>query len=344
MEETKSYKNINLNELRQSPEIVKKTAKIAMFVPRLIAKLSTKLVINPITKLYAGQDYEQVKTAAIDLTMQMQETEAQELKAQIDKGIQTLSDFKEDREYYIGNLAKYKAYQTYIEKLSKKYNKLVSSPKRLLVAKNYLEVMKAFKEKNKEIKQNAKLVQQIVDKYQERNDEVIAKRLEVKRLEEALAKAKSELNIATGALNNFKKENYEIISQLPGVMGEAVEQEVTQVESVENTIPEPVQVVEETPVLEETEVQTVQNNNELYNQEPNEIGSAPLKEPIQKTVEPTFKINNQPVQNTVSQMPEFNIANPMANLSQTDQDLLAQMGMFGSLTQTQNFEEPGKRL
>ena len=99
MEETKSYKNINLNELRQSPEIVKKSAKIAMFVPRLIAKLSTKLVINPITKIYSGSDYEQVKNAAVDLTMQMQEAEATELKEQINEGMQTLNDFKEDREY-----------------------------------------------------------------------------------------------------------------------------------------------------------------------------------------------------------------------------------------------------
>jgi len=316
MEETKSYKNINLNELRQSPEIVKKAAKVAMFVPRLISKLSTKLVLNPITKLYTGQDYEQVKTAAIDLTMQMQEAEAQEIKEQIDEGMQTLSDFKEDREYYIGNLAKYRAYQTYIENLSKKYNKLVSYPKRLLVAKNHLVVMKAFKEKNKEIKRNAKLIQQIVDSYQIKNDAVIAKKLEVKKLEEALAKARAELNVVTENLNSFKEENYEIISQLPVVTGEvAVANEPVHVE--ETPVVAPAEINLETP-----EVQMGENSGELVAQ-----------------VTPTEQV--KPVE---FDMPAFDVNNPVANLSQTDQDLLARMGYFGGFTQEQNIEEQGKTL
>lgn len=324
MEETKSYKNINLDELRQSPEIVKKAAKVAMFVPRLLAKLSTKLVINPITKIYSGSDYEQVKNAAVDLTMQMQEAEAVELKEQINEGVQTLNEFRDDREYFIGNIAKYRAYQTYIEKLSKKYNKVVSSPKRLLVAKNYLVVMKAFKEKNKEIKQNAKLVQQIVDNYQAKNDAVIAKKLEVKKLEEALAKAKSELTAATEELNNYKEENYDIISQIPVVMGEVVEQEVN----------EPVPTVEVEPVVtpvenvvETSEVKPVENSDELTEQElDNVVAGAPTP-----AVEPV-----KPVQ---SSMPEFDMNNPVVSLSPADQDLLAQMGYFGGFSQEQNLEQ-----
>lgn len=328
MEETKSYKNINLDELRQSPEIVKKAAKVAMFVPRLLAKLSTKLVINPITKIYSGSDYEQVKNAAVDLTMQMQEAEATELKEQIDTGVQTLTDFKEDREYYIGNLAKYRAYQTYIEKLSKKYNKVISSPKRLLVAKNYLVVMKAFKEKNKEIKKNAKLVQQIVDNYQAKNDAVIAKKLEVKKLEEALEKARTELNVATENLNSFKEENYDIISQIPSVMGEAVEQEVN----------EPVQTVEVEPVV--TPVENVVETPEVSAENTNEVAQ-PTQVEVTPVVPETPVETVQPVQ---SDMPTFDMNNPMANLSPADQDLLARMGYFGGLTSEPSLEEQGKSL
>lgn len=318
MEETKSYKNINLDELNQSPKIVKKAAKVAMFVPRLLAKLSTKLVINPITKIYSGSDYEQVKNAAVDLTMQMQEAEAVELKEQIDEGVKNLNDWKDDRDYYIGNLASYNSYQRTIEKLSKKRNKLMGSPKRLLVAKNYFVVMKAFKEKNKEIKQNAKLVQQIVDNYQAKNDAVIAKKLEVKKLEEALEKARTELTVATEELNNYKEENYDIISQIPVVMGEAVEQEIN----------EPVPTVEAEPVVTivspfaETPEISVKNTNEVIETTP--VVPEPTVEPV------------KPVQ---SSMPEFDMNNPMANLSQSDQDLLAQMGYFGGFSQEPNLEQ-----
>ena len=318
MEETKSYKNINLDELNQSPKIVKKAAKVAMFVPRLLAKLSTKLVINPITKIYSGSDYEQVKNAAVDLTMQMQEAEAVELKEQIDEGVKNLNDWKDDRDYYIGNLASYNSYQRTIEKLSKKRNKLMGSPKRLLVAKNYFVVMKAFKEKNKEIKQNAKLVQQIVDNYQAKNDAVIAKKLEVKKLEEALEKARTELTVATEELNNYKEENYDIISQIPVVMGEAVEQEIN----------EPVPTVEAEPVVTivspfaETPEVSVKNTNEVIETTP--VVPEPTVEPV------------KPVQ---SSMPEFDMNNPMANLSQSDQDLLAQMGYFGGFSQEPNLEQ-----
>jgi len=69
-------------------------------------------------------------------------------KEKTDEGVQIPNDSKENKEYYIGNLAKYNSYQTYMKKLSKKYNKVVGRPKRLFVNKKYFLVMKSFKEKN----------------------------------------------------------------------------------------------------------------------------------------------------------------------------------------------------
>ena len=178
-----NYKHINLNELGGQNKIVKTGSRVAMFVPRLLGKLSVKLVLEPVTKITTGQTFEQVKDAAVDLTMQMQEKEAAELEEQISVGVQNLSDWKEDREYYIGNLAKYRDYQVSIEKLAQKRNKLISSPKRLLVAKNYFLVMKAFREKNKEVKANAKVMQQIVNEYKAKKDAYIAKHKEVEYLQ-----------------------------------------------------------------------------------------------------------------------------------------------------------------
>ena len=336
-----NYKHINLNELGGQNKIVKTGSRVAMFVPRLLGKLSVKLVLEPVTKITTGQTFEQVKDAAVDLTMQMQEKEAAELEEQISVGVQNLSDWKEDREYYIGNLAKYRDYQVSIEKLAQKRNKLISSPKRLLVAKNYFLVMKAFREKNKEVKANAKVMQQIVNEYKAKKDAYIAKHKEVESLQELLNKTVQDLNKIRAEIAAFEVA-YNITS------GEVVskDNEVSVSQPVVSSS-EPANVVN--PVLptdEESKIEVTQSIPESV-KEQTELSKASLEQVN------SFAYSTNDLQEKASDMPLFNAMSSIPVQTEADAKLLEQMGSFARQSMpvnTNNFEsyglevEPSKSL
>jgi len=214
MNETKSYKNINLSDLGTKQKITQVASRVALFVPRLLGKLATKLVVNPITKLVSGQTYEQVKDAAVALTLEAQREQADELDEKIEEGYQNLEAWEEDREYYISNLSKYKSYRSTIEDLVKKQTRLCSSPKKIAVAKNYFVVMKAFREKHKELKAHREMVQKIVYEYQMKKQQLESKKLEVEALEQALTAARSELGNMQQEFTQFENKHGDIVSQI----------------------------------------------------------------------------------------------------------------------------------
>jgi len=210
-----AYKNININELGLKQRVTYGASKVVFLVPRLLAKLSEKLIVEPITKVVTGgESVEQVAAVATDVTLKMQAEEADEMQEKIDESNQNLEDWKNDQEYYVGNLAKYKSYQSTINDLVKKQAKLRTKPKRLLVAQNYLNVMKAYREKHKENKANEKMIKAIVEEYQMKKAEMEAKQLEIESLRKALSDAEQNYNDMQQGFNSFYQENSSIVSQI----------------------------------------------------------------------------------------------------------------------------------
>lgn len=213
MNETKSYKNINANDLDLRARISVTAKKAAFLVPKLLGKMMKALVLNPVTKLVSGQTYEHVKAEAIRGALEDQKEKADELGVKIEEGRANLEDWKNDEEYYTSNIAKYKAYESTIERLEKKQNKLLTVPKKILVAKNYLMAMKAFKKHRKQQKANEKLAKKVVEEYKRRQEEIAQKELEVEALRQALRESELSLQTLKDETKEFEKENAAVISE-----------------------------------------------------------------------------------------------------------------------------------
>lgn len=238
-----AYKNIDIKELGLRQRIVFKASRVAFFVPRLLSKLAKKVIANPITKLVTGVSYDTVKAGATNIAMQAQNDMADGLQSKIDEGKQNLEDWKNDPEYLIGNMAKYKAYDSTIRHLEKKQARLRRSPKKLLVARTYFEAMKQYRNTHKASKQTAKMVKEVVQEYQSRVSMMESKKQEIEALSAALAQAQKDFGTMQTEFDTFKEENREVLEHVE----EPVESRKPVVDPVEHT-EEPV-----TPVAEEFE-------------------------------------------------------------------------------------------
>lgn len=209
-----AYKNIDVSELGRKQRITYKASKVAFFVPRLLSSLAKKVVGNPVTRVVTGTDYDSIKAAAVDLTMQMQKEQADELQEKIDTGRTNITDWENDSEYYIGNIGKFKSYQSTINDLEKKQLKLRQAPKRLLVARNYLAIMKQMRVVRKEEKQQEKLVKQAVEEYLMKKQALESKKLEMEALASAFQKAQAELGELQADVTGFETEHADIVAVL----------------------------------------------------------------------------------------------------------------------------------
>lgn len=346
MNETKNYKNININELGLKHKITYKASRIALFVPKSLAKLAKKLIVKPITELVTGKDYDKVMGQAVKYTMMEQEIEAEDLAQRFDEGMRNLKEWYNDKEYYIGNLAAYKAYESTLFDLMRKYNKLVNQPRRLLVAKNYLVAMKQSVAK----RSNSKKVKAVVKEYQERTEKI-------RNLEEQIKEEKRALDV-------LKRDNPSIIEQFVAFL----ENNQNSITSQEVTPSSSVQLENEQSSQQSVRTQGASSNSATIMEELEKKGAfarpytpkpAPSVvpgtsvEPEQNVVPPVVEAQNafQPAPSVVpgtSVESEQNVVPPVVEvqnafqpapsivpetsveptLSQSDEDLLAQMGSF----------------
>lgn len=222
-----AYKNIDINELGLKQKIQYKASRVAFFVPRLLTKLAKKVILNPVTKVVTGNSYEEIKSAATQGVMAYQNEMADDMQEEIDARKEAQEDWQNDSDYMIGDLGKFKAHQSYVNDLEKKQKKLRQAPKKLLVARTYVDVMKSRSKERKEEKKVAKMVKAVIEEYTARQELIKAKQLEVEALKDALARAQKEVGDMQGELSNFAVENAEIINQ----MGDDAEPTVTQPEA-----------------------------------------------------------------------------------------------------------------
>lgn len=226
-----AYKNIDINELGMKQKIQYKASRVAFFVPRLLTKLAKKVVLNPVTKIVTGNSYEEIKSAATQGVMAYQNELADDMQEEIDNRKEAQEAWSNDSDYMIGNLGKFKAHQSYVNDLEKKQKKLRQSPKKLLVARTYVDVMKSRSKERKEEKKVAKMVKAVIEEYTARQEIIKAKQLEIDALKDALARAQKEVGDMQGELNNFAVENAEIINQMGDDAEPTVEQTSVQTEA-----------------------------------------------------------------------------------------------------------------
>ena len=343
MNETKGYKNINLSDLGTRQKITQVASKVALFVPRLLGKLATKLVINPITKLATGQTYEQVRNAAVDITMAVQEEQAAALDERIEEGHKNLVAWQEDTDYYISNLGKYKSYQSTIEDLEKKRTRLLSSPKRLLVAKHYRYAMSKFIAKHKEEKANEKLIQKVVSEYKRKQEEIVQKELEVEALRQALKESEASLQQLRKETKDFETENASILNQ------PVVSEDYVEIAADETVVtPEEVSVEPQVdvPTTEEPSVEQPANQPEekvtFRALDPNvnySNAEEPVYRPVTKEEAEAFRRVGYPAVAEEATSEEQTLFNQMANMAAmgqvppTDTSVLEAYGLSQEGTQ-----------
>lgn len=363
-----NYTHKNLNELGEQ-RVVKTGSKVAMFVPRLLAKLSVKLVVNPITKAVTGQTFEQVKDAAVDLTMQMQAVEADVVKKQLDKEVENYSNLVNgisgSKDLLVSNIAVCKDSQSVIESLSRRYNRLTSAPKRLLVAKNYLKIMKVFSEVRQNLENNNVNNQDIIEMFEVKREAYVSKNNEVKSLEERLlklqqeqaevteklGKSKEELEYLRQDAETFEKENYDVINNTKEETKSAVAEQ-NEVPSVNPTvtvtpvIPTPQPVVEN-PTVEQNlsgMVQPLERPNvqkvKVRVVNPKTVSEPVVSPKVEETKNETelspsvleqvnsFAMPAVELEEKAPQMPMFNSLNSVPVQTEADRLFLEQMGSF----------------
>lgn len=137
----KGYTNKDFN-LGMTKTLVLGGSRAALFVPRLLGKISEKLILSPITELTTGISHEETKQAAIDIVTQVQNNQAAEMQPQIDAGTKKVENWARDERGNVQDHFWYRANKTKLDRLVSKQARLKEAPRRIMVAAAYVQLMK----------------------------------------------------------------------------------------------------------------------------------------------------------------------------------------------------------
>ncbi len=271
------YKKIDIEDLGLKQRFIYKFSKGACLVPKLLLKMSEKL-INPITKkITGGFTFNDVKAAATDITMQMQNDEANNMQSKIDEGKEILQNWQADKEYYIENLGKFKSYQATINDLENSQIKLRQAPKPIRVAKNYFKAMMAYHKQYKKEKSRINTIKQVIETYQNAKISLEMDEAELESLRNEIAKKEQEIKQKRTDFNKFVIDNQEIISQIKLEDQPKKDNTVEQIrhKSFNNVNVDNINIKNNQQPAQQTNVDNIKNNQQSTNKiklAENEVG------------------------------------------------------------------------
>ena len=305
--EEKGYKGLSEDKLfkMMSPgrKIIYGAARAALFVPRVLGKMTKNIIVNPILKLTTGQTYEQVRDAVVSVAMQVQEKEAEKMNAQIEEGIANLTNWRNDTDYYIGNLGRYKSYESIVNDFVKKQAKLRTSPKPLLVGKVILPVLRKFANTYKAEKAEEQKKERIKQEYREKVEALKEQETEIKALLMALKESKAKYQKVSQELAQFELDYAIILGKK--VVNEAPVENISQQPVVNqeeaSVATNDVEVSVEAPTFRAPTEADLNNGQPVVNQEEAPVATDDIEVSVEA---PTFRApteadlnNEQPVVN-----------------------------------------------
>lgn len=162
----KGYTNKDFN-LGMTKTLVLGGSRVALFVPRLLGKISEKLILSPITKLTTGISHEETKQAAINIVTQVQNNQAAEMQPQIDAGTKKVENWARDERGNVHDYFWYRANKAKLDSLLSKQAGLRAKPRIIMVAAAYVRLMKINGKKHTEQLKQEYEAEMIRQKYDE---------------------------------------------------------------------------------------------------------------------------------------------------------------------------------
>lgn len=145
----KGYANKEFN-LGLGKTLVLGGSRVALFVPRLLGKISEKLILSPVTELTTGMAYNDIKQQSIDIATKVENKRANEMQAEIDAGKERVENWARDERGNVQDHFWYRANKAKLDRLVSKQSRLREAPRRIMVAAAYVQLMKVNGKKHTE--------------------------------------------------------------------------------------------------------------------------------------------------------------------------------------------------
>lgn len=145
----KGYTNKEFN-LGLGKTLVLGGSRVALFVPRLLGKISEKLILSPVTELTTGMAYNDIKQQSIDIATIVENKRANEMQTEIDARTQKVENWARDERGNVQDHFWYRAHKNKLDGLVSKQSRLREAPRRIMVAAAYVQLMRVNGKKHTE--------------------------------------------------------------------------------------------------------------------------------------------------------------------------------------------------
>ena len=191
----KGYTNKDFN-LGKGTTLALVGSRVALFVPRLLGKISEKLILNPIAEVRTGVSHEEIKQEAIAIATKYENAQADKMKAEIAAGQQTVNNWARDERGNVKNYFWYRKNSNELARLLKRQARLRAKPRMIMVATAYVQLMKI---------KDAQYTKQLEKEYREdmirqKYEALLAKQESIKLELAARDKRKAELEKELAAI------------------------------------------------------------------------------------------------------------------------------------------------
>lgn len=166
-----THKDINADYNAGNLKTLARTAtRVALFVPKLLGKMSEKLIVSPLVKVTTGVTHEQTKQAAVDTVLRRQQEAAKDMEPQIEKTQQEVNKWSQTQ-YNNGTILDLIKFRMKTKELAnqkrtyKRYN--AQTPRKILVLTAYVNLMRNNREKHLAELERQAHINQVMNEYQQ---------------------------------------------------------------------------------------------------------------------------------------------------------------------------------
>lgn len=213
----KGYTNKEFN-LGLGKTLVLGGSRVALFVPRLLGKISEKLILSPVTELTTGMAYNDIKQQSIDIATKVENKRANEMQAEIDAGKERVENWARDERGNVQDHFWYRANKAKLDRLISKQSRLRETPRRIMVAAAYVQLMKINGKKHtEELKReyDAEMLRRKFDDTESR----------IAEINEQLASMEALRTKLTNELSGLETTRADLLRENPALMAEIAQEE-----------------------------------------------------------------------------------------------------------------------
>lgn len=206
----KGYTNKDFN-LGKGTTLALVGSRVALFVPRLLGKISEKLILNPIAEVRTGVSHEEIKQEAIAIATKYENAQADKMKAEIAAGQQTVNNWARDERGNVKNYFWYRKNSNELARLLKRQARLRAKPRMIMVATAYVQLMKIKDEQyTKQLKQEYEQ-EMIRQKYDEIVEQISGTEREIQDTERRADELEGKLRALLEIKGELEKANPELL-------------------------------------------------------------------------------------------------------------------------------------